>query len=123
MDMFLPTFSNEVIFYTMKYMHMLAKHDKMGEMNVDRKQLMPALQSKVDELKLLGYEQATIEDVWNCLMVKKWKKNKEEKRLFELVNDILSLRASDYMAYVVQKEQKHDHWFTEEGLSELEQLF
>ncbi|WP_241735338.1 post-transcriptional regulator [Anoxybacillus flavithermus] len=92
-------------------------------MNVDRKQLMPALQSKVDELKLLGYEQATIEDVWNCLMVKKWKKNKEEKRLFELVNDVLSLRASDYMAYVVQKEQKHDHWFTEEGLSELEQLF
>ncbi|WP_163150295.1 post-transcriptional regulator [Anoxybacillus sp. MB8] len=90
---------------------------------MDREQLMPALQSKVDELKLLGYKQATIEDVWNCLMMKKWKKNKEEKRLFELVNDILSLRASDYMAYIVTKEQKNDRWFTEEGLSELEQLF
>ncbi|MBW7651394.1 post-transcriptional regulator [Anoxybacillus sp. ST4] len=107
----------------MKYMHMLAKHDKMGEMTVNREQLMPALQCKVDELKLLGYEQATVEDVWNCLMMKKWKKNNEEKRLFELVNDVLSLRATDYMAYIMTKEQKHDRWFTEEGLSELEQLF
>ncbi|WP_241762312.1 MULTISPECIES: post-transcriptional regulator [Anoxybacillus] len=92
-------------------------------MTVNREQLMPALQCKVDELKLLGYEQATIEDVWNCLMMKKWKKNNEEKRLFELVNDVLSLRATDYMAYIMTKEQKHDRWFTEEGLSELEQLF
>lgn len=90
---------------------------------MNREQLMPALQCKVDELKLLGYKQATIEDVWNCLMMKKWKKKKEEKRLFELVDDVLSLRASDYMAYIITKEQKHDRWFTEEGLSELEQLF
>ncbi len=45
---------------------------------MDREQLMPALQSKVDELKLLGYEQATIEDVWNCLMMKNGKKQRRK---------------------------------------------
>jgi hypothetical protein len=88
-----------------------------------RKQLMPALISKVDELKLLGYEQATVDEVWNCLKSKKWKKLREEKKLFELVSDILSLTASDYMTYITTKEQKKENWFTEEGAAELEQLF
>jgi hypothetical protein len=88
-----------------------------------RKKLMPVLVSKVDEFKLLGYEQATVDEVWNCLKSKKWKKIKEEKKLFELVSDILSLTASEYMTYITTKEQKKENWFTEEGLTELEQLF
>jgi hypothetical protein len=88
-----------------------------------RKKLMPVLVSKVDEFKLLGYEHATVDEVWNCLKSKKWKKIKEEKKLFELVSDILSLTASEYMTYITTKEQKKENWFTEEGLTELEQLF
>ncbi|ALF11640.1 post-transcriptional regulator [Parageobacillus thermoglucosidasius] len=71
-----------------------------------REQLMPALQCKYDEFRLLGYNQVTMEQIWNCLVQKKWKNFKEEKKLFELVNDILSLQIGEYMSFVTMQSYK-----------------
>ncbi|MBA2873622.1 post-transcriptional regulator [Thermaerobacillus caldiproteolyticus] len=68
-----------------------------------REQLMPVLECKYDEFRLLGYEQVEIEQIWECLFYKKWKKLNEKKKLFELVEDILSLRIGDYMAFLTMK--------------------
>lgn len=59
----------------------------------------PILESKVEELHLLGYDKATVEDVWECLLNKVWKKNKE-KKLHQIVQDILHLSAGTYMSYL-----------------------
>ena len=38
--------------------------------------LVPALQTKVTELKREGYDYLTIEDVWNYLKESKWKESR-----------------------------------------------
>ncbi|WP_027407928.1 post-transcriptional regulator [Anoxybacteroides tepidamans] len=65
-----------------------------------REQLMPAVECKYDEFRLLGYDHVTIEQIWNCLCNKKWKKIDDEKKLYEFVNDILSLSIGEYMAFL-----------------------
>jgi hypothetical protein len=88
-----------------------------------REQLMPALVCKQDEFRLLGYHQVTIEQIWECLFYKKWKKISEEKKLFELVEDILSLRVSDYMSFLTmqtyQKQRSANDNDLETALKEL----
>ncbi|WP_234982546.1 post-transcriptional regulator [Ornithinibacillus halophilus] len=61
--------------------------------------LLPALESKVDELQLLGYSKTSIDDVWKCLVEKVWKGN-PSKRLFEVTQDILHLNTNIYMSYL-----------------------
>ena len=65
------------------------------------------LESKVSELHLLGYEQATIENVWDCCLKKVWKKD-VEKRLHQVVQDIFHLNAGTYMAYLTREYYKTD---------------
>ncbi|MRG88253.1 post-transcriptional regulator [Salinibacillus xinjiangensis] len=82
----------------------------------------PALASKVDELHVLGYDKATEEDVWNCLMKKVWKKN-VEKRLHEIVQDILHLNAGIYMSYLtieIYRDRDDDLLSQIEALKDLE---
>ncbi|WP_211747569.1 post-transcriptional regulator [Paenibacillus sp. Marseille-Q4541] len=54
--------------------------------------------SKAEELQLVGYEYVTSKDVWNCVS------HKYEKQgippLHQLVNDILSLKATSFMNYM-----------------------
>ncbi|WP_163970105.1 post-transcriptional regulator [Oceanobacillus halotolerans] len=64
-----------------------------------RTTLQPALESKVNELQLMGYTQATKENVWNCLMKKVWRGN-PTKRLHEVVQDIFHLSSNIYMSYL-----------------------
>lgn len=59
----------------------------------------PALQSKADEFKLIGYQQASSEDVWKCLKMKVWKKE-EHVRLHKIVQDILHLGSTTYISYI-----------------------
>ncbi|SFA69214.1 Post-transcriptional regulator [Lentibacillus halodurans] len=59
----------------------------------------PALKSKATELRLMGYNEATSEDVWNCLKEKVWKGN-PSKRLYEVVQDIFHLSSNIYMSYL-----------------------
>jgi hypothetical protein len=88
-----------------------------------REQVMPALVCKKDEFHLLGYEEVTIEQLWDCLLHKKWKKLKEEKKLFEIVNDILTLSVSEYMTYMTVQSLQETNWFADDNLEALEELF
>ncbi|WP_160034389.1 post-transcriptional regulator [Paenibacillus sp. An7] len=54
--------------------------------------------SKAEELQLVGYQYVTSKDVWNCVS------RKYEKQgippLHQLVNDILSLKATSFMNFM-----------------------
>lgn len=64
-----------------------------------KQELRPALESKTQEFQMMGYSRATEEDIWKCLVKKVWKGN-PEKRLYEVVQDILHLSSSIYMSYL-----------------------
>ncbi|UHA74326.1 post-transcriptional regulator [Paenibacillus sp. 481] len=55
-------------------------------------------ESKAEEFRLIGYEQVTGPDVWECVR-SKYKKD-GEPAIHRLVNDILSLKANQFMNYV-----------------------
>lgn len=59
----------------------------------------PALSSKLDEFRLLGYDAIGEEELWEYLIKKKWKKIKEAGKLHEIIQDILSVKVSDYLSY------------------------
>lgn len=54
--------------------------------------------SKAEEFQLVGYQYVTSKDVWNCVS------HKYEKQgippLHQLVNDILSLKATSFMNFM-----------------------
>lgn len=60
----------------------------------------PALISKVEEFKLLGYETITGDSLWSFLKNKKWRKQKVQLQMHEIVNDILAVKAGDFMNYM-----------------------
>ncbi len=65
-----------------------------------RKDVQHAILSKVEEFQIYGFDQAEEDEVWQCLLKKKWKKDVEPKATRELVNDILGLSISDYMSFI-----------------------
>ncbi|MEC5422068.1 post-transcriptional regulator [Virgibacillus sp. C22-A2] len=69
--------------------------------------IIPALESKASEFRLMGYSQATVEDVWKCLDQKVWKGD-PEKRIHEVVQDVLHLGSSIYMSYLTLKAYQDD---------------
>lgn len=69
--------------------------------------LQPVLISKVDEFHLLGYEEATQEDIWNCLVEKVWKGN-PAKQLHEIVHEIFHLNTTVYMSYLTVNAYQDD---------------
>jgi hypothetical protein len=73
--------------------------------------VQPAILSKVEEFKLLGYNTVSEEEVWNCLRRKIWKRNEEPAPLRELVNDILSLSIGVYMSYITVEAYKGPSFF------------
>jgi hypothetical protein len=81
------------------------EEEKMEKQKELRELLMPALQCKYDEFRLLGYKQVTMEQIWECLVQKKWK-NGEERKVYELVNDILSLQIGEYMSFITMRSYK-----------------
>lgn len=64
-----------------------------------RIRVRPALGSKLDEFQLLGYDTISEKELWDYLIKKKWKKVNSEKKLFEIVQDILAIKVSDYMSF------------------------
>jgi hypothetical protein len=61
--------------------------------------VQPALQSKLEELNFLGYGTYHESQLWNFLTKKKWKKPKETINLYEVVQDILSVKSGDFMSF------------------------
>ncbi|MEI3605810.1 post-transcriptional regulator [Pseudogracilibacillus sp. SE30717A] len=62
----------------------------------------PALESKQSEFKLIGYPEATLEEIWKCLEEKVWKGN-PQKKIHEVVQDIFHLPATTYMSFMTIK--------------------
>ncbi|MGO4373261.1 post-transcriptional regulator [Paenibacillus sp. 2TAB19] len=54
--------------------------------------------SKAEEFRLIGYEHVTGKEVWECVNAKYVKKGQPE--LHQLVNDILSLKVTQFMNYM-----------------------
>ena len=55
-------------------------------------------ESKADEFRLIGYDQVTGSDVWECVSDKYHKKG--TPGLHEVVNDILSLKVTQFMNFI-----------------------
>lgn len=73
------------------------KHEHMYEQF--RKNVRPAIKSKLEELEMLGYGAVTEEEMWEYLLNKRWKKPKEDARLYEIVADILAVKPGEYMNF------------------------
>lgn len=65
------------------------------------------LDSKMEEFVLMGYSQATNENIWKCLEEKVWKKN-QKKRLYEVVQDVFHLQSNTYMSYLTINAYQND---------------
>lgn len=73
---------------------------KIGhEYDYFRTTVKPALESKLDEFRLLGYKKVTEQELWEFLTEKKWKKPRGNVRLFEIVEEIMEVKVSEYIHY------------------------
>ncbi|WP_167578584.1 post-transcriptional regulator [Jeotgalibacillus proteolyticus] len=68
--------------------------------------LDPALDSKIQELHLYGYDSVNAESIWNYLVNKKWKEIEGDLPLYLVVNDILTLKSGDFMNFTTRMEYK-----------------
>jgi hypothetical protein len=64
-----------------------------------RTRVQPALISKLEEFILLGYDSVSEEGLWEFLTKKRWKKVKEDMRLYAVIQDILAVKVSDYISF------------------------
>lgn len=64
--------------------------------------VLPALRSKVKELKMNHVFFVTEKDVWDCLRKNKWN-GESDLTLFDIVNDILFVEEKDILNYVHAK--------------------
>ncbi|ASB61852.1 competence protein ComN [Bacillus sp. A053] len=82
----------------------------------------PFLYSKLEEFKILGYDDVELESLWSYLTNKKWKK-KTELSIYELASDILSVKIGEFMNYATVESFKTSNWLgSEEGQEALEEL-
>ncbi|MBD1381233.1 post-transcriptional regulator [Metabacillus arenae] len=79
-----------------------------------RHHLKPFIISKLEEFKLLGYGEVKVDEFWTYLISKKWKKQKEELQMHEIVSDILSVKANDFMNYATVESFKTSSWMGSE---------
>ncbi len=63
-----------------------------------RKQVQPALQLKCKDFELMGYN-VNEEGIWSYFVDYKWRKQTNVLRLYQVVNEILMLKISDYMNF------------------------
>lgn len=73
----------------------------MGKKRVSewKEVVKPALHSKHIEFSYMGYSIATTDEIWNCLTNHVWQGD-PEKKLHQVVQDILHLSSSTYMNYL-----------------------
>ena len=60
--------------------------------------LLPALKTRVNDLRRNGYEFINIELLWNALISLKWK-NASNLELFDMVEQILHIDIEDILKY------------------------
>lgn len=72
-----------------------------------KQHVLPALETKISEFKLVGYEDVTEEMIWRCLEETVWKGN-PKKRLHEIVKDIFHLQPNTYMNFITMEAMQKD---------------
>lgn len=72
--------------------------------------LQVVIESKLDEFRMLGFDTVSEDDLWECLERTIWRKKEDEPKLFQLVEDILSLTVNDYMNYIRIEAFKSPTW-------------
>lgn len=80
--------------------------------------VLPALYSKVKELRNLGFKYVTEKDVWNYLVNSTWK-TKRNLQLHDLISDILyadNYKVNDYVMEKMKKLKAKDDNVDEEML-------
>lgn len=86
-------------------------------------QLYAVLQSKYEEIQLYGYEDVTIEQIWQFCVEKKWRKRSiETLRIHEMVATIFSVTASELMQYAQVKQSHQQEGLVKINVEELELL-
>ncbi|MFD2746225.1 post-transcriptional regulator [Paenibacillus yanchengensis] len=65
--------------------------------------------SKAEEFKLIGYEHVTAEEIWSCVSAKYKKAGRPA--LHQMVNDILSLKVTQFMNYLTMSAYKGEFSF------------
>ncbi|MEH7504971.1 post-transcriptional regulator [Neobacillus drentensis] len=86
-----------------------------------RSQVQPAVASKLMEFQLLGIDSVTEKELWDFLIKKKWKKLKEEMKLYEIIQEVLSVKASDYISFATIEAYKTTE-FSFDNEDELKEL-
>lgn len=87
------------------------------QFEVWKEELMVVLQSKVDELQLLNFPKATVEDVWDCTLYK-LRKKKNYTPLHAFVNTILTLKPAEYMNWLTVENYQTASWFDNKSVLE-----
>ncbi|MFD4703625.1 post-transcriptional regulator [Gottfriedia sp. NPDC058432] len=72
--------------------------------------LQVVIESKLDEFRMLGFDTVSEDELWECLERTIWRKKEDEPKLFQLVEDILSLTVNDYMNYIRIEAFKSPTW-------------
>lgn len=88
------------------------------------RQLLPALQSKQEELTFYGYTEITEEDLLGYLMAKTWRrKNVSALRAHEMISDVLAITAAQFMTHTQMEAQRHSEDVLELSEEEWSVLF
>ena len=66
-------------------------------------------ESKAEEFRLLGYERVTAQEIWECVTEKYAKTGMP--RLHQVVNDIFSLKVTQFMNWMTLSAYKSDDLF------------
>lgn len=88
------------------------------------RKVLPVIENKLEEFEYFQYEGITKEDIWNYCVQKKWrKKNIEQLHLYEIVQTIFSLKASEILNHLqIQQLQTPRDWFGSISQDELDEL-
>ncbi|MFC7684556.1 post-transcriptional regulator [Ureibacillus sp. GCM10028918] len=87
-------------------------------------EVLPVLQSKMDEINYYEYDGIKLEDIWNFCIKKKWrKKNVEDLRLYEIVETIYSVKPSEIVSYFQIQQFRTEDWFGDISQGDLQVLF
>jgi hypothetical protein len=96
--------------------------DKAHPYTSFREQVRPALRSKLDEFILCDCDKVTEDELWGFLTKKKWKKVKDEIKLYEIIQDILGVKVSEYFSFSTIDILKAND-FSLDNLEEMKKLF
>lgn len=79
-------------------------NENFGTLKDLYERVLPALRSKVKELKNNRFSFVTEKDVWDCLRKNKWN-GESDLTLYDIVNDILFLEEKEILNYMNLKNQ------------------